>query len=59
MRELEISTESLCRTPDASSMVAQFLAGVIVGVLLGLALMPFLRSWILWRRTNELAERDR
>ncbi|MEX2393071.1 MAG: hypothetical protein WD826_01195 [Actinomycetota bacterium] len=40
-------------------MIAQFLAGVIVGALLGLAIAPFLRAWLLWRRTNELAERDR
>jgi hypothetical protein len=30
-------------------MVAQFLAGVIVGVLIGLAVAPLLRSWILWQ----------
>jgi hypothetical protein len=30
-------------------MVAEFLAGLIVGVLLGLTLAPILRSWILWQ----------
>jgi hypothetical protein len=30
-------------------MVGQFLAGVIVGVLIGLALAPVLRSWISWQ----------
>jgi hypothetical protein len=34
-------------------MVAEFLAGVIVGVLIGLTLAPVLRSWILWQMAKE------
>jgi hypothetical protein len=37
-------------------MVGQFLAGVIVGVLIGLALAPVLRSWILWQMTKPWRE---
>jgi hypothetical protein len=37
-------------------MVGQFLAGIIVGVLIGLALAPLLRSWILWRMTESWRE---
>jgi hypothetical protein len=33
-------------------MVAQFLAGVIFGILIGLALAPLLRSWIAWQMTK-------
>lgn len=37
-------------------MVAQFLAGVIVGVLIGLALAPVLRSWISWQIAKTWSE---
>jgi hypothetical protein len=30
-------------------VIAEFLAGLIVGVLIGLALAPVLRAWILWQ----------
>ncbi len=39
-------------------MVGQFLAGVIVGVLIGLALAPLLRSWISWRIAKVAHERE-
>jgi hypothetical protein len=39
-------------------VIAQFLAGVIVGVLIGLALAPLLRSWILWQMTKPWREKD-
>ena len=35
-------------------MVAEFLAGVIVGVLIGLAIAPVLRSWILWQTAKTI-----
>jgi hypothetical protein len=54
-----ISTESLCRRFDTSRVIAHFLTGVIVGLLLGLALAPFLRSWILWQQARAWDERDR
>ena len=54
-----ISTESLCARFDTSSVVAQFIAGVIVGLLLGLALAPFLRSWLLWQQAKAWQQRDR
>jgi hypothetical protein len=57
-RERAISTESLCRHTDTSSVVAQFLTGVIVGILIGLALAPLLRSWLLWQHARA-SERDR
>jgi hypothetical protein len=34
-------------------LVAYFVAGLIVGTLLGLALAPVLRSWILWQITQD------
>jgi hypothetical protein len=37
-------------------MVAQFLAGVIVGALIGLALAPLLRSWMSWQMTKPWRE---
>lgn len=37
-------------------MVAEFLAGVIVGVLIGLAIAPLLRSWILWQTAKTLQD---
>ena len=33
-------------------MVVQFLTGVIVGVLIGLAISPLLREWVLWQRAE-------
>ncbi|MGH7859272.1 MAG: hypothetical protein ACREQY_18250 [Candidatus Binatia bacterium] len=38
-------------------MVGEFLVGLIVGVLLGLALAPLLRAWMLWQMAS--AWRDR
>lgn len=37
------------------SMVAEFLAGVIVGVLIGLAIAPVLRTWILWQTAKSMS----
>jgi hypothetical protein len=34
-------------------LVANFAAGVLVGVLLGLALAPVLRAWVLWKSVEE------
>jgi hypothetical protein len=34
-------------------IVANFLAGLIVGALLGLAVAPVLRAWINWRVVEE------
>jgi len=39
-------------------MVAEFLAGVIVGVLIGLTLAPVLRSWIVWQMMKQWREQD-
>lgn len=38
-------------------MVGEFFVGLIVGVLLGLALAPLLRAWMLWQMAG--AWRDR
>lgn len=59
MRGAAISTESLWRRIDTPNVTAHFLTGVILGVLIGLAIAPFLRSWILWRQARELDERYR
>jgi hypothetical protein len=34
-------------------IVANFLAGLLIGVLLGLAVAPVLRSWLMWKSTEE------
>lgn len=34
-------------------IVANFLAGVLVGALLGLAVAPVLRAWITWRTVED------
>lgn len=52
MRDRAISTESLCRHSDTSLVVVEFLTGVIVGVLIGLAAAPFLQAWLLWRQSR-------
>lgn len=39
-------------------MVTEFLTGVIVGLLIGLALAPVLRSWIAWQMTKAWRERE-
>jgi hypothetical protein len=39
-------------------MVAEFLAGVLVGMLAGLALAPLLRSWVLWRMSEPWRRQD-
>jgi hypothetical protein len=54
-----ISTESLWRPIDTSRVVAYFLTGLIIGVLLGLAVAPFLRSWLMWHQARAWDERDR
>lgn len=37
-------------------MVAEFLAGVIVGVLIGLAIAPVLRTWIQWKVAQSIRD---
>ena len=59
MPDQTISTGSLCGSFETSLVIAHFLTGVIVGLLLGLALAPFLRSWILWQQAKEWDERDK
>lgn len=39
-------------------MIGQFLAGLIVGVLLGLAIAPLLRAWILWQTAAAWRDED-
>jgi hypothetical protein len=39
-------------------MIWYFLAGVIVGVHLGLLLAPILRSWIYWQQERRWKDRD-
>lgn len=39
-------------------MVGQFLAGVIVGILIGLTLAPLLRSWVLWQIAKTWRDRE-
>jgi hypothetical protein len=34
-------------------VVANFVAGVLVGTLLGLALAPLVRSWLAWKTVEE------
>jgi hypothetical protein len=40
-------------------MIAEFIAGLLVGTLLGLALAPLLRSWVLWKMTESWRPVDR
>ncbi len=39
-------------------MIAHFLTGLLVGVLIGLAIAPILRSWILWQTVRAWDDRD-
>jgi hypothetical protein len=34
-------------------VVANFAAGLLIGVLLGLALAPVVRAWVAWRTVEE------
>jgi hypothetical protein len=52
MPKRAITTTSLWSPIDASTMLAHFLSGVIIGVLLGLLLAPVLHQWILWQYTK-------
>jgi hypothetical protein len=40
-------------------IVANFIAGVLVGSLLGLAISPLLRAWMTWRAIEEMRQDDR
>lgn len=40
-------------------MVAEFLAGVIVGILIGLAVAPVLRAWVIQQTVRSIYESTR
>jgi hypothetical protein len=39
-------------------IVANFLAGLLVGTLLGLALAPIVRAWLTWKTVEEARRAD-
>ncbi len=39
-------------------MAAPFLTGILVGLLIGLAIAPLLRSWVLWHMLRTWREGD-
>jgi hypothetical protein len=58
MPALYIRINSLRVPADTPIVIAQFLAGVLVGVLLGLAAAPFLRAWVSWKMTEVWRQSD-
>ena len=39
-------------------IVANFLAGLLIGTLLGLAVAPVLRAWLTWKSIEEARQDD-
>jgi len=54
MRNAHILTSSLhARLDTRLVIVANFIAGLLVGTLLGLAIAPILRAWLAWKTLEE------
>lgn len=54
-----IPTAPLRRPADTPGVIVQFLTGLIVGVLIGLAIAPVLQSWLVWQEARRWDDRDR
>jgi hypothetical protein len=59
MRRPRILISSLHASLDTRLVIAAtFLAGLLVGALLGLAVAPLMRAWLTWKSVAELRAED-